>query len=247
MERLDLSQREHGLLKGALARFTEIDPNLPWFNALRFAPADEEEVRHIQIPHNLRPNYMSLFFTFHINEHLLIFEHRGAGNSYLSPKMALAYFVELFSDEALSEKYGPIAVSMVADKDQLDAIIGIPHLKKLRIYVKRPNPDDLSGYDAFWEDKLVRQGATSIEVSYEAEGNESIRPDEETRQLAEVATRNGEIDASGFDAQGNRIKRSTSEHPTLEPLRYDPENTTHEQAFRSAAFSLVRRIMSGIL
>ncbi|MGK7871462.1 DUF4747 family protein [Falsiroseomonas sp. E2-1-a20] len=247
MARLDMSQREHGVLRGTLARFTEIDPDLPWFNAVRFAPADEDEVRRIQIPQNLRPNYMALFFTFHIHEHLLIFEHRGAGRSYLSPQMAMKFFEGLFSDDALSAKFGPVAVSMVADRDQLEAIIGIPDLKRLRIYVKRPNPDDLGDYDTFWENKLVRQGANSIDVVYEAEGKESIRPDEETRQFAELATRNGEIEAVGIDADGNRVERSTREHPTLEPLRYDPEHTTHEQAFRSAALTLVKRIMSSIL
>ncbi len=243
LERLDRSQAEEGVLSGSLARFTEIDPDLPWFNAERFERADESEVAKVSIPSELRPNYVSVFFQLSLGDHLFVFESRGTSGS-LSPRSALMFLDNLLNSDELVQKYGSASVSLVSDKDQLDAVIGMHRLRKLEILVKRPNPDDLGSYDAIMERRLLDQGAASVRVEYEASAHETIKPDENTRKLAESATRNGLVKAEGSDATGRRVVRSTDDHPALEGERYDPALRTEQQAFRSAATNILKRFLS---
>ena len=243
LERLDRGEAESGILSGSLARFTEIDPDLPWFNAEKFERADELEVAKVSIPSELRPNYISVFFQVFMQDHLFVFESRGAFGS-LSPRSAFMFLNTLLNSDELVHEYGSAAVSLVSDKDQLDAIIGMHRLRKLDILVKRPNPDDLGSYDSIMEQRLLNQGAASVRVEYEASAHETIKPDENTRKLAESATHNGSVKAEGTDASGRRLVRSTEDHPALEGERYDPSARTEQQAFRSAAGNILKRISS---
>lgn len=245
-ERLDRSSLSEGVISGSLARFTEIDSTLPWFNAETFEIAKDNEVALVSIPAALRPNYVSLFFQLSLANHLFMFESRGV-RSYLSPKAAYVFLNTLLNSDEIVKKYGSVPVSLVSDKDQLDTIIGIYRLRKLDILVKRPNPDDLGSYDDIMEQRLLNQGAASVRVEYEADAKGKFKPDDSTRQLAASATRNGSVRAEGNDADGKRIVRSTEDHPALESERYDPDLRTEQQAFRSAAASMLKRFISFLM
>jgi len=241
LERLDKGELANGIITGSLARFTEIDPNLPWFNAERFERADDADVARVSIPNELRPNYISVSFLFSLSDHLFIFESRGLQAS-LSPKSAMMFLDKLLNSDELVESYGSVSVSLVSDHDQLESIIGIYRVRKLAILVKRPNPDDLGSYDAVMEQRLLGQGAASVRVEYVASAQETIKPDEQTRNLADSATRNGWVKAEGIDVSGRRVVRSTEDHPLLEGERYDPRLQTEQQAFLAAAASIIKRI-----
>lgn len=53
-----------GMVTGTVARFTEIDMTLPWFDVETFGSATEEDVQTITIPAHLRPNYRAFFIAF---------------------------------------------------------------------------------------------------------------------------------------------------------------------------------------
>ena len=153
----------------------------------------------------------------------------------------------LLNSDELVEKYGSVSVSLVSDRDQLDSVIGLYRLRKLEILVKRPNPDDFGSYDAIMEKRLLDQGASSVKVEYDASANETIRPDQGTRDLALSATRNGWVKAEGTDASGRSISKSTEDHPALEGERYNPALVTEQQAFRSAATNILKRLKSFVV
>ena len=246
LERLDRSEIDAGILSGSLARFTEIDPNLPWFNAEQFERADETDVAKVSIPSELRPNYVPVFFEFYLSNHLFIFESRGPSGT-LSPRSAMMFLEGLLNSDDLVRKYGSVGVSLVSDREQLDAILSMQRLQHLEILVKRPNPDDLGSYDSIMEQRLVSQGAASVRVDYEASANETIKPDQDTLKLADSATRNGRVKAAGTDASGRRVTRSTEDHPALEGERYAPDQRTSQEAFRSAAGAILKRVVSSLM
>lgn len=60
---------EKNELQGEIYRFTNIDPNAPWFNTQTGKPAVETETEKINIPGNLHPNLEHIPFVFRPKEH----------------------------------------------------------------------------------------------------------------------------------------------------------------------------------
>jgi Domain of unknown function (DUF4747) len=102
---LDTGDDEQDMLQGTLIKFTQIDPDAPWFNLETFAEAQEEQLGAIRIPENLRPNMVSMYFAFSIPHHLFIFERYSDGK-VLSARQATRFLEHFFNDECLREKYG---------------------------------------------------------------------------------------------------------------------------------------------
>jgi len=246
LQHVDFSHAaDQGLIIGSIARFVEIDFRMSWFDFIKLDVATDEDVGKIEIPENLRPNYRSFYFEFLVHEHMFVYEQYGP-EGVVSPRMMFRFIDRLLNSLDLLQVYGPVSVSVMSDREQLDEIIALPDLKRLRIFVKLPNPDDLGRYDAEIEARLRRQNATSLEQTYKSEGGASLAPDDTTMALADVATRNGEVQAEGYDAGGRRVTRSTNEHPALEKFRYDPDTISGLQAFISAANGLMAKIRRAI-
>jgi len=169
-----------------MARFTEIDTSLPWFDTQKFVIAEEAEVRRITIPPALKPNYTGFDFTFSLKDHVFIFEQYSLGKT-LSPTQVLKFLRVLFSSRRLVREFGDVMTDVVSDAEQLPALLDMHQLRWLKIVVQRPNPDDLGELEKEIEERLRRQKARSMEIAYAAERDEGIRPNKETRQLAEIA------------------------------------------------------------
>jgi hypothetical protein len=68
---LDSSEiNETGDIHGRLARFTNIDPDLPWFDFDRLDEADEDRLQEIRIPDTLKPNHTAFSFIFNVKSHV---------------------------------------------------------------------------------------------------------------------------------------------------------------------------------
>ncbi|WP_349369539.1 DUF4747 family protein [Salinarimonas sp.] len=211
---LNFSRADEGFITGTIARFTEIDFDLPWFDSENMDIASENATKSISIPASLKPNYVPLNFVFFTNEHTFVFVQK-AEQVTVSPGIMFRYLERLFASTQLAEKYGPVEITLIADKERLHEIVGIKYLRELRIFVKRPNPDDLGSYDDEIERRLARMRASSAEVVYKTDRKESLVADDATMELADVATRNGRVEASGYDEEGLPVRRSTAEHPLL--------------------------------
>ncbi|WP_041039206.1 DUF4747 family protein [Paramagnetospirillum magnetotacticum] len=237
-----IDERDEFVVKGTLARFTEIDLNLPWFNAAKFEAAKDDEVKHINIPPGLKPNFRSFMFEFDLKRHLFTFEVQGVDGG-LSPSIALRYLASIFSNEEIVKIFGQVNADVVADAQKLEEIFNLSKLKRLSILIKRPNPDDFGDLDEDVEDRLTKQNASALKLEFEAIPGMTFVPDKLTEKLATVALSNGRVEAVGIDQNGNNVEQSTSEHPLIYRVAYDPTETPETTAFSSAVRGFIARMM----
>lgn len=151
MSSCDLPREEKtDLIKGAIARFTDLSPDLSWFNLGKLDKADDEELKSISIPEGLKPNFHPFWFVFDPVSHTLVFEQKLSSFA-ISPNIVAKYFASLFSDQIMVGKFGHIHSSVISDHGELEKMLSAPHLREVRILVNRPNPDGLDSYDAQFE------------------------------------------------------------------------------------------------
>ena len=235
-----LEEKQEGIFLGTIARFTEIDPNLPWFDAETLDEADDLLVRQVEIPENLKPNYVPFSFIFDPQHHTLVFETYSRGQR-ISPKIVSKYFSQLVATSP-ELNYEEIIVNLVQDKDRLEDVVNLASLKRLIIVLERPNADDLGGLDEEVEERLRRINARSLEQKFEASEGQSLAPDNQTMQLARVAVANGNVISHGKTIEGTTVDRSLSEHPLIEKLSFDPDEMLDTQALRALAARVINKI-----
>lgn len=221
------------VFSGTFARFTEIDPNMPWFDIDSLSEADENAMDDVKIPENLRPNYSPFYYIFDPSIHLFIFEARGGGHR-VSPNQVekfLRKLVNLVSPDAGA------SVNLISDKSSIQRILSIPRLRHLEIIVELPNPDENSEAEKRIKDRLREQNARRLTENLDALPGQSLVPDDQTIELAEVASSNGTVVGRGTDG-GVPVEISTKSYPLKRSLRYDPDALSDRSAFRQAAQSI---------
>jgi hypothetical protein len=226
-------------LMGTFARFTELDPTLPWLDLTSLDAAAEEDLEQVQIPDFLKPNFSSFFYTFFPESHKFVFEiysYSGVITPHLVEK-----FLDLLNIPSLVEKFGSTKVNLIADIASLDVLFAIPHKRRIAIVIDRPNPDDLGDLEKEIRDRLERQSARRLTETLDAEKGKDLKPDAKTRLLGEVATGNGEVVVSGKTEQGVSVTKSTKEFPAIEATKYDPDLTPERTAFDDSAARLATR------
>lgn len=200
------------VLAGQIYRFIRLDPSQPWFNVESKDVATEDEMSKVSIPGNLLPNLRQIQFLFFPREHRLALITRSQKNT-MSVGAAKAFFERLFADSRLQEKYGPVSITVLPDKDRLAYVLQTPKMHKLTIEIVPPNPDDPDDEEAKVLEKLRRQNARRLTVQVDGQKNEPIEPDDDTKLYARVASTNGKVVAEGRDAANKRVLRSTDEVP----------------------------------
>jgi hypothetical protein len=223
---------------GTFARFNTIDPKLPWFDSNNLSEPDDISVKEISIPDHLRPNFVSFYFFFEPQKHKLTFELKS-GSTSITHNEVKKFFSTLLNQIELQKAFGGTYVSVVSKEESVEQIFSELALKRLTIRIQRPNPDDHGDIGRRIRDRLKNQNAGSIIEILEAAPGSALEPDESTRALAEVATTNGEVRATGRDANGTVVTRSTQEFPAVETIGYNPEHGSNFQAFMRATLSLL--------
>lgn len=226
-------------IDGTIARFTHIDMDQPWFNFNTFDQAEDNEVREVNIPPELRPNYKGFAYRFFPKKHILVFENKYRKGS-ISPGIIASFFDQLFNSEELKDKYEQVNVNVINDEEVLDEIFEIDLLSALEIEITRPNPDELGGLDEDIQQRLTSQHMNKVRINYASIPGRSIEPDEKTKKVAEVAVNNGYVSGSGKDNRGIRVEKSTKDHPKTESMKFDSDLMTFSSAFNTLAESYVR-------
>lgn len=221
-------------LNGELYRFVNLDTSEPWFNALTKKEATEDDVSKIRIPNHLLPHLQRIPFVFKPDVHELWFVCHDRKDN-LGPRAAVAVFKKLFDELTLDGKYPNVEVTALPDSETLERMLSLPTLEKLTIELKRPNADDGAADEVRWLKRLEKQNARKMSVELVAEKDDSIKPDDETRGLAAVAARNGNVSVIGRDAGGQRVDESTEEKPLIEPALVFPEIETVMNVLRRVA------------
>lgn len=223
------------LLYGRVLVWAEIDTEGKWINKKKNVEATPEEKQIIAeaIPEDYEPNFRSFSYIFVEKKHRLIIETRNELGQHLAPSRAERMFQRLF-DRHLAEDAPSVDVTVIPEDESLEKILAIPKLRRFEIFIKRPNPDDVTVDAERVLARLERQNARSHRLELtKAPKKKSLSPDSETKKLAEVAAAgNGYVTGEGRDASGRRIVESTEKHPKIKTVEVG--GTSSFAAFLSA-------------
>lgn len=220
---------------GEIAKFTDIPDNAKWLNLSTESAAGEEELKALVIPPHLKPNYQGFTFIFYPLIHKLIVEQKN-GEFQLSPNYVEKFLNGIFSLPKIKDEYGKVDVTVMPEKNKIKEILGIPNLKKIRLVITRPNPDDLG--DDIDEEILKILDSENIgkqEIVNNAVKGKSLSLNRKSKTLAEVASENGFVEAVGEDNQGIKIEDSTRTHPFKLSHKYNPAEVNLLTAMQTVA------------
>lgn len=199
---------------GRILIWTEIDKDGKWLNQETDKEATPTEKSAIQIPNTLDPNFRSFSFVFLEDRHLLVLEYRNEAGEKFGSVRAEKLFSSLFSEESLGPDEPDVSVTVVPSHEGLRKIYAIPRLRRLEIFVLRPNADDLAKDQKRLLDRLMKQGAKSQTLELKKRAKvKTITPDDETKTLAAIAAENGYVTGEGKRDDGTPVEESTKDHP----------------------------------
>lgn len=227
---LDRSSSSAGILSGIITTFVKFDKDGQWFNSNDLKEATEDEVSEISIPLNLHWNPASFYFKFFAKSHRLYFQTYSEGKP-ITPLSALKFFKNLASNLEIMSEFGEAKISVVQDKATLDKMFKIERIKEISITILKPNTDIFDDdFEQNIETHLAQTHSREITVSYKADANGSIDPDDDIRKISKVALSNGSVRVTGRDHKG-AVKMNSEQFPEELHDKFDPEVTSEKNAF----------------
>ena len=202
------------MLTGEIFRFVKLDASEPWFNLQTSEAASDDDMGGVSIPNHLLPHLQRIEYAFRPDTHELWFISQDRKNR-LGAQAAVTFFQRIFDLVYRQGNCTQVEVTALPDIDTLEKMLSLSILQRMTIDLKRPNADDGAGEETRWLKKLEDQGIRRQETTLIASAGESIKPDEETRALAQVAARNGSVSVVGKDADGIRVEESTIAKPMV--------------------------------
>jgi Domain of unknown function (DUF4747) len=204
---------------GEILIWAHIDTESPWINKDTDAEASPEDMEAVvaALPGNLEPNFRTFTYVLNQAAHVLVFECRNEEGQRLAPKRAGRLFRMLFED--LPAELPEVDVTVIPEEESLEKIFSMKRLRKLEIFVRRPNPDDLVEDYKRIMDTLVAEGARSQKIEkIKAAKQPTLRPNDDTKRLAVIASTNGYVSGEGKDEAGATVFESTEGHPKVRKL-----------------------------
>ncbi len=222
-------------LIGDIARFTNLDPDAPWFSYKNLDVADQE----VKIPEGLYPNMKLINYMFDRNNHKMLFETYHSGH-VISPMSLQSFFTTLIKYDEIKREYPNIKISLVSDHESVRSLLKMPLIRKLRLEIGRPNPADGadSKLDEDIQKRLGEQRASKVEIGYTAESGRSIQPDQRTKDLAALAAENGLVEVTGKNKAGVSGKFSSQNFPLILSGQYEGKVQTEAQGFAKVVMNL---------
>ena len=238
---LATNQEKTGPITGDVYKFTNIDFSNNWFNIETNNFASEEDLEEVSLPENLKPNSSRFSYIFFPKNHILIYEGYYDGKS-LTPTNAVRFFENILNREDLAKEFGKVEITHEPEKNALEQALKMKYLERLKLTIRRPNPDDLAEVE---KDVLARMNTLKVEeqeLSYKSSGN-SIEVDKQLELIARVSARNGEVFAKGKNTEKRPVEFSTKKHPLIETDYYDPDIETPFSVFARMAESMKNNII----
>lgn len=226
---------------GVLSKYSEIDIDGDWFDIEDFGPADPVKVDEVSIPETLRPNLSAFYFELDEESHVLSFESYSESKG-LSARSVERYFKEALSDAAITSEFGRVEADIVKSYGEVERIISLPNLKELRIVIRRPNPDDVSGdLAARIEERLREQNGEEYEEVTRSKDDDGLKPNERTKKLAIVGAENGEVSGKSV-VNGVQVVHTTKEKPEKVVDTYSKDEVDTRTMFRRLAAKMTASI-----
>lgn len=224
-------ESDDGYISGVITTFTRLEPDGTWFDTDTLSEANTNKLSEINIPDHLYPNSAAFFFSFHIPTHRLHFQSYSKGK-VLSVNYVLTLFEALANELSILSKYGKAKITAVQSEAGLRTLFAIPHIRRVRIIIQRPNPDVFGDdFESDIERELEKSNSRKVVIEFEAEAGKSIVPTASIMSASEAALENGKVEVSGRDENG-RVEKSSEKFPRMTQSRYDPDIQSEEQAFR---------------
>jgi hypothetical protein len=218
---------------GTMSTFVDFDPKAPWLNVTSGKQAEPDEVAEVSLPDNLKPSLIQAFIALDPTSHRLVVE------STLGTSSIIAAITGILNEERVRGTLEQVHVAVEQSREAVAAILGRPDLKRLEVYVFRPNPDDLGDeWDRDVQERLGNLNAASI--SEVVEGS-NIVPDSQLRAYADAAASHGRVIARHGE-RGAITKSSTENHPVVVSHKYDQNVSTPDVGF----IQLVRKAIDAV-
>jgi hypothetical protein len=180
---------------GRICVYTEIDKTGDWFNKETNDKASDADKKSVILPDELAPNYRYFNYAIDLKRHLIIYEMLNEMRQSFGAKRAEKFFTLLFRD--LPENYPLVDITLIPEEDSVERILSIPKLNRLKIFITRPNPEDLDDEYTEVMKTLSEENARSLTREIEkAPGADRLTPNSRTRKLAFVAAKNGYVEGS---------------------------------------------------
>ncbi|MGO8739149.1 DUF4747 family protein [Rhodoblastus sp.] len=178
---------------GRICVYALIDKKSDWFNKETNDKATEKDKESIVVADNLAPNYRYFYYALELKRHLIIFEMSNEMNQHFGAARASKFFNGLFS--GLPDDFPMVSLTVIPEEGTVDRILALPKLNRLKIFITRPNPEDLNDEYAEVMKTLNEENASSVtqEIT-KAPKAERLTPNERTRKLAYVAASNGYVE-----------------------------------------------------
>lgn len=152
------------------------------------------------------------------------------------------FFAEALSDDAICEQFGLVEADVVKSYGEVERIINLPKLKELRIVIRRPNPDDVSGaFASRIEERLREQNGEEYEEIIRSKDADGLKPDERTRKLAIVGAENGEVSGKSI-VNGVQVSHTTKEKPEKIVDTYNKDAVSTRDMFLTLSARMVAAI-----
>jgi hypothetical protein len=226
------------VLYGTLHRFTAIEA-MNWYNTEKHRRATDAERKQIRVPRAFSANYREIPFAFDLASHTMVFTIKST-QSLVSPIQVGLFMELLLASPTISEKYGPVVVTVEQDEQALERILRAGSIKMLRITVNRPN-ESFRRFDTELFARLNRMRARSVVEEYQAEDTGGLEPDAELLGKATAATSNGNVDAKVI-IDGVVEDLSTKDKPLVERVIFDRKTESEAVGFRRAVSRILDRI-----
>jgi len=231
--------KEAGL--GVFSKYSEIDIDGTWFDLEDFGPAGADKVDEVSIPENLRPNLSSFYFELDEESHVLTYESYSESKG-LSARLIEKYFGAALKHSSISNVFGRVEADVVKSYSEVERIIGLTYLKELKIVIRRPNPDDVSGtLAAQIEERLSEQNGEEYVEIIRSKDEDGLKPNERSQKLAIVGAENGVVSGKSI-VNGVQVDHTTEEKPEKIVDTYNKDEIDTRTMFRRLARRMVEAI-----
>lgn len=92
---------------------------------------------------------------------------------------------------------------------------------------------------------MKAQNASKLVETWSSQDPKGLKPDDDTKELAQIAKSNGKVEAKGENSKGIVEVISTAKHPILEKVTYDPDVEKRIDALRRIAAEIVGKVRRG--
>lgn len=215
-------------IHGSFFSFSELDFTEDWLNLQNLDAVDPSEVEELRIPNHLKPELRAFRYVFDLRTHKLVFESKNTLGQSLSPRQLEKALNGIFSNTQIISEFGKVEVTVIPETEALEKILSMYSLNTLHYRVVKPNPDEDDYEDRLFASMEAQNIRSREEVLKKEKGAQTIKPDENTLKVLNVAKDNGYVEGEGKKANGDKEYDSTRSHPKQETIYFNKDRSPLE-------------------